>query len=158
MNLELPPQPSLQGMRDILLPPAVSLTPATPAWAVLGAVLLALLLWLAWRGGRHWRREAYRRDARRAVEAVASSGDFATLPALVKRTALAAFPREAVAGLCGADWAAFLRRTAPRARLTEGQALALARLPYLAPAEARTAGPAALAAASGWIAHHDRAA
>lgn len=156
MNPALPPQPSLQGMRDILLPPPVPLTPATPAWAVLGGLLLALGLWLAWRGVRHWRREAYRREARRAVEQASGAGAFAALPALVKRAALAAFPREAVASLSGAEWAAFLRRTAPRAHLTEAQALALARLPYLDPAETQAAGPEALAAARGWIARHNR--
>ena len=156
MNPALPPQPSLQGMRDILLPPPVPLTPATPAWAMLGVALLALALWLAWRGMRRWRREAYRREARRALETVVARGEFASVPALVKRTALAAFPRAAVAGLTGADWAAFLRRTAPRARLSEAQSLALARLPYLDPAEARAARPEALAAARGWIARHDR--
>lgn len=157
MNPDLPPQPSLQGMRDILLPSPVPLTPATPAWAVLGGLLLALALWLAWRGWRHWRREAYRREARRELSALASGGDLDALPALVKRTALAAFPRAAVAALSGDDWAAFLRRTAPRARLSEAQSLALARLSYLGPAEARAAGPDALAAARGWIARHERA-
>ncbi|MDT8332929.1 DUF4381 domain-containing protein [Roseomonas gilardii] len=156
MNSDLPPQPSLQGMHDILLPPPVPLTPATPAWAVLGVLLLALLLWGVWRGWQRWRREAYRREARRALDAMAARGEFAPLPALVKRTALAVFPREAVAGLTGADWAAFLRRTAPRAHLSEAQAMALARLPYLGPTDAQAAGPVAIAAARGWITRHDR--
>jgi hypothetical protein len=155
MNPNLPLMPSLQGMHDILLPPPVPFWPATPAWAVLGVVALAAALWLAGRSLRHWRRNAYRRQARRTLEGAAGRGDLAALPSLVKRAALAAFPRQQVADLSGADWAAWLRRTAPRAGLTAEESLALAQFSYLRPAGA---APLALAAARKWLAQHDRAA
>ena len=147
MNPDLASQPSREGMHDLLLPAPVSLWPATPAWAVLGASLLALLLWLAWRVWRAWRRNAYRREALRAVDAARAPAEIA---AVLKRTALAAWPRPEVAGLAGADWAGFLRRTAPRARLSEDAARTLSDLAYAAalPDEAR-------AAAQLWIRRHD---
>jgi len=147
--------PSLQGMHDILLPPPVPFWPATPAWGVLGILALSFVLWLAWRGLRHWRRNAYRRVAMRAVDAAAARGDVPAIPALVKRAALAAYPRQQVAGLSGQDWAGWLRRTAPRARFTAEEAQALAEFPYVHPAEA---APLALAGARKWLAWHDRAA
>jgi hypothetical protein len=151
MNPNLPPMPSLQGMHDILMPPPVSFWPATPAWAVLGALLLAAVLWLMGRRLRRWLRNAYRRQALREVEMV----DISALPAVVKRACLVAYPRQEVAGLSGPDWAAWLRRTAPRARLTAEESLALAQFSYLQPAKA---APLALAAARKWLAQHDRAA
>jgi len=141
------PQPSREGMHDLLLPPPVSLWPATPAWAVLGALLLALLLWLAWRGWRAWRHNAYRREALHALQAAQAPAEIA---AILKRTALAAWPRAAVAALSGADWAAFLGRTAPRAHLTEDAARSLSDLAY-APAMPEGTKEAARL----WIRRHD---
>jgi hypothetical protein len=147
MNPDLPPQPSREGMHDLLLPPPVSLWPATPAWAVLGALLLALLLWLAWRGWRAWRRDAYRREALHALGAARAPAEVA---ALLKRTALAAWPRAEVAALSGEGWAGFLRHAAPRARLTEDAARSLS---ILAAAPAMAEG--VKAAARRWVRYHD---
>ena len=155
MNPDLPAMPSLQGMQDILLPPPVPFWPATPAWAALGILALAVVLFLAWRGLRRWRRDAYRRLAMRAVDDAAARGDIPAIPALVKRAALAAYPRQRVAGLSGQDWAAWLCRTAPRGQLAAREALALAEFTYVHPAEA---APLALAGARKWLAWHDRAA
>lgn len=142
-----PDLPSREGMHDLLLPSPVSLWPATPAWAVLGGLLLALLLWLAWLTWRAWHRRAYRREALRALDAAQTPGEAA---ALLKRTALAAWPRAEVAALSGESWARFLRRTAPRAHLTEDAARNLSALAYV-PAMAEGVG----AAARLWVRHHD---
>jgi hypothetical protein len=142
-----PQLPSREAMHDLILPPPVPLWPATPAWYVLGAVLLLVLLWLAWRGWRAWRRNAYRRAALRALSEAQGPADMA---AILKRTALAAWPRARVASLAGADWAAFLRRTAPRARITEATARAMADLAY-APAASQEVRDAP----QRWISLHD---
>jgi hypothetical protein len=134
-------------MHDLLLPPPIPFWPATPAWAVLGALLLALLLWLARRSWRAWRRDAYRREALRALDAAQASAEIAEL---LKRTALAAWPRSEVAALSGVAWAGFLRRTAPRARFSGDAAESLSTLAY---APAMTEG--AKAAARLWVRHHD---
>ena len=71
--------PSREAMHALLLPPPVSLWPATPAWAVLGAVVLGALLWLAWRGLRAWRRNAYRREALRALAVAEAPAEVAAI-------------------------------------------------------------------------------
>ncbi|WP_424814315.1 DUF4381 domain-containing protein [Roseococcus sp. YIM B11640] len=137
--------PTRAGMHGLILPEPVSFWPATPAWYLLFGLVLLLTAWLAWRGWRRWRRNAYRREALAALRGAASP----EIAAILKRTALAAWPREQVAALSGADWAAFLRRTAPRAHLAPAEAEALATLAY-APAP-----PDARGAAARWIRLHD---
>ena len=141
-----PAAPSRSAMHDLIGPPPVSFWPATPAWYALFAVLLALLLWLAWRGWRAWRRNAYRREALRLLDATTQPAEIA---AILKRTALAAWPRAQVASLSGADWAAFLQRSAPRAQLNAADAGMLAALAYAPGA------PDARDLARRWIRGHD---
>lgn len=138
-----PAAPTREAMRGLILPPPVPFWPATPAWYVAFAIFAALLAWLGWRAWRRWQANAYRREALRALP----SAQPAEIAAILKRVALAAWPREAVASLSGQDWAAFLRRTAPRARLDPAAAERLATLAY-EPAEAR-------ADAARWIRFHD---
>lgn len=138
--------PSREAMQGLILPPPVSFWPATPAWFVLFAVLAALMLWIAWRAWRRWRTNAYRRQALRALETARQPAEIA---AILKRTALAAWPRAEVAALSGADWAAFLQRTAPNAKLDATVAQRLASLAY-APASLDARGDAAR-----WIRVHD---
>ncbi len=155
------PQPeTLVGLIDqlgaIAEPAPVSMAPATPAWAVLALVLVAaaalgLLAWI-----RHRRATAYRRAALKELRALAPAigqGDptaLASLDILLRRTALAAFPRAEVASLTGPAWIAFLDRTGG-ALAPHGPALTAA--PY-----ARTPpafdGPAVLGAARHWLRHH----
>lgn len=134
-------------MHDLALPPPVSLWPATPAWYALGVLVLLGLLWLAWRGWRAWRRNAYRREALAALETAQAPVEIAVI---LKRTALAAWPRAQVAALAGAEWAALLRSSAPRARLTDAMARLMADLSYQStmPAGVRDA-------ARRWIRLHD---
>lgn len=139
--------PSRAAMHGLIEPPPISLWPATPAWYVLGAVILLILLWLCWRGWKAWQRNAYRREALRALDTTGSPAEIAVL---LKRTALAAWPRERVASLTGREWAAWLQHTAPRARLTEAAARRLADLAYLP-----TLPDGAKNAARSWIQRHD---
>ncbi|MCV6584825.1 MAG: DUF4381 domain-containing protein [Marinibacterium sp.] len=101
-------------MNKLVLPddPApIPLTPETAGWWVLGAGLVCGLVWLARRWGHHRRANAYRRAA---LAELAQIGDNpAAIATLLRRTTLAAFPREAVAGLTGTEWIAFLQQTGP---------------------------------------------
>jgi len=54
----------------------------------------------------------------------------AALSALLKRVALARFPRTDVAALSGAEWLAFLDRTGGNGRFREGAGAVLAHGPY----------------------------
>jgi hypothetical protein len=97
----------LSNLRDIVVPPAVSFWPPAPGWWVVGAACLVAVGIAAAAVVRHWRRNAYRREALRALEAA----DGRDISAILKRAALAAFPREQVASLNGAAWLGFLDRT-----------------------------------------------
>jgi hypothetical protein len=144
----------LDQLQDIVEPPPVSLLPATWAWAVVAAVALAALAlglgaWL-----RHRRATAYRRAALAelreltpALEA-GDAGALGRLETLIRRTALAGFPRAEVAGLTGDAWLGFLARTGGDFAAV-GPALAAA--PYRA---AAFDGRAAVVAARHWIRHH----
>jgi hypothetical protein len=159
--MEPAPQPGdnlvdlLAQLGDIAAPPPVSMLPATWGWAVLAALVLALLalglrVWL-----RHYRATAYRRAALAELRGHApalTANDpvaLARLATLLRRTALAAFPRPEVATLAGPDWLAFLARTGADFG-PAGPALAAA--PYTTPPAFD--GAAALAAARRWIRHH----
>ena len=63
-----------------------------------------------------YRRNAYRREALRQLDAVDPGG----ISTVLKRTALAAWPREQVAALTGAAWLAFLDRTGRTTAFTDG--------------------------------------
>ena len=138
---------------DFAEPPPVSLFPATWPWAALAALLMALLATGLRAFLRHRRATAYRRAAlaelRTLAPAIAAARPDARarLQALLRRTALAAFPRPEVATLTGAAWAAFLDETGGR---FGPLGPALAEAPYRPVA---LDGPAALAAARHWIRH-----
>lgn len=107
---------ALRGLADIALPPDVSMLPQTWAWAVLAALLLlaiaaALWRWLRYREANRYRREALGelRRIEKDIRTAKGRGDaLAALSALLKRTALAVWPRETVANLSGRGWTGFL--------------------------------------------------
>lgn len=115
-RLEEPPEPV-----------PVVMTPQTAGWAVLAALLALGLAWLAWRAWRRWRAAAYRRAA---LEALSAAGDDpAAVADILRRTALAAWPRERVASLTGLDWLHFLDATGGDG-FADGPGRALAEAPY----------------------------
>ncbi len=143
----------LGELHDPVSPPPVSMWPATPAWWLLGALLLAALVLgaVAWR--RHRRATAWRRAALGELAALAPAlrtGDpeaLAALQTLLRRVALATAPRAQVAPLTGAAWAAYIGEGGLRPF-----AAALADAPYR---PAAYDGPALLAAARDWIRRRD---
>jgi hypothetical protein len=103
---------SLDRLHDIVLRPPISWWPPALGWHVVAAIAL----WLAAVGvvravSRH-RANAYRRAALRELAALERTNRWEELPALLKRVALAAYPREEVASLSGDAWLRFLDRTA----------------------------------------------
>lgn len=145
----------LAQLGDIATPPPISMWPATPAWAVLAVLVLALLTlglraWLRHRRATAWRRAALA-ELRGLAPALTANDPaaLARLATLLRRTALTAFPRAEVATLAGPDWLAFLARTGADFG-SAGPALVAA--PYTAPPAFD--GRAALAAARRWIRRH----
>jgi hypothetical protein len=116
---------ALGHLADVVVPPPVAWTPQTAGWWVLAALLLIALLWILVASVRRWHANRYRRAALvelRALDARLRKAPDSTvsvvgaLPELLKRTALAAWPREQVASLSGAAWVDFLSAHAGRAR------------------------------------------
>lgn len=112
----------LNQLHDIHQPTALSLWPFAPGWyVVIGLVLLGLIgaIWWGWRWYRHGRvkRAAlrmlsqYEKQYYQHANAQQTSAD---LNELLKRVALAYFPREQVAQLCGKDWILFLNATSQK--------------------------------------------
>ena len=96
---------SLQNLHDIMVPAPPPLWPPAPGvWVLLIsglAVLAALALWW-WRARQ---RNAYRRAGLALLE---HAGSVREIHIVLKRVALAVWPRPEVASLYGKDWSAFL--------------------------------------------------
>ena len=159
---------SLDRLHDIVVPPPVpEWPPAAGFWFLLALVLvwavaITLLVWL------RYRRNAYRRQGAARLREItprlraadSRTAALAELAELLKCTALAAFPRDEVAALSGADWLAFLDRTGGAGVFTSGPASVIATGPYrsrdveqLSPNEKN----AILTAARRWIRCHQSA-
>ncbi len=147
----------LANLRDLALPTAIPWWPPTFGWWVLAVGLLGIALLLLADGVRRYRRNAYRRAAIRELRALATALSPVLAPAVaavLKRTALAAYPRGRVAGLTGAGWAGFLSRTggfAPEASAALRRATVDPSRP-LDPPETH----AVLVAARAWVRRHRR--
>jgi hypothetical protein len=103
---------NLVELYDRLIMPAapepVSMWPETAGWLWLAAALLVVAGVGWWRWARWREATAYRRAALDALQEVGD--DPAAIADVLKRAALAGFPRDDVASLHGADWLAFLDR------------------------------------------------
>ena len=128
----------LAALRDIHMPPEPGLWPPAPGWWI-----LALLLLLIAGGVATWRIRARRRDRprreallalaalrRELAEGAAPQRVAAESTSLLRRAALARFPRREVAGLTGRDWLDFLTASGGGAGFTAPEAAPLVRAPY----------------------------
>lgn len=87
-------------------PPPVSMMPQTWGWLVMAAIMVIILGYVAWRRWLAHQANAYRREALRAIGNAA--GDATIIAAIVRRTALTAYPRSDIACLSGSEWLRFL--------------------------------------------------
>ncbi len=126
------------GLIDVPLPSPVSLFPQTPMSRIAILALLAIVILAIWRFAHYWRVNRYRREALSELDRIEArfdtdkaSEDLATnLSVLVRRTALATFPRAKVAPLAGRDWLAFLDRTYGGSEFSQDPGRLLASAPY----------------------------
>lgn len=99
------PNASLANLRDIAVPQPPPLWPPAPGlWVLLivaAAVVIALGVFLR----RRWVDNAYRRAGLALLDDARTNRD---ANIVLKRVALAVYPRSEVAPLYGDDWAAFL--------------------------------------------------
>jgi hypothetical protein len=124
---------SLQNLNDIVLPGAVPWWPPASGWYVVAALLAmaVAVLFVRFRNNRN--RNRYRRQALAELAVIRHSqtGDsLQRLPGLLKRAALAAWPRPQVAALSGAAWHRFLDESAETDRFVNGAGATLDRLAY----------------------------
>lgn len=128
-DLGLPPRPAFLppgfgtvGHREFVeidVAPPVPYTPITVGWYLLAGVAVGLLIRASVLAVRRYRKDVYRRRAlRELAELRALLGTereraLHAVPGLLKRCALAVFPRERVAALSGAPWIDFLEQKAP---------------------------------------------
>lgn len=182
----------LAGLQELPPPQPVPYVPQTFGWLIVAIVLVLLIACTGWLLVKHWRANAYRRQAlaelnrieaafraqapvpsskaiaapasaaprSAAAPALASRGEagWGALPALLKRTAMAATSREQVASLTGDDWLRFLDRTLNSDAFVCGAGRLLPRLAYSQslPADISTQDLDQLMALSRrWIRHHD---
>jgi hypothetical protein len=98
----------LNKLHDYYHPAPPAWTPQTIGWYVLFAAAALLLLWFAIYAIRRWFANRYRREVLHEL-VIATPDQFS---ALLKRTALVAWPREKVASLSGDAWLQFLGNAA----------------------------------------------
>ena len=136
----------LSNLRDIVVPPEVALWPPAPGWWILLAGGIAMAAIFAGMIVTRYRRNAYRRAALVALD-TADAGDISSI---LKRVALAAWPRTEVASLTGAEWLAFLDRTARSNVFTQGAGRDLEGMAFGGAGDEQ----AVRAAARNWIRRH----
>lgn len=134
----MPPSSSpLQELRDVHLPDPISLWPPAPGWwMIFGAVVAGVIvsLWIL----TYRRRTRARRLAMTELGAIKQHYDthrddrwlVQRLSAIVRRHAMAIFPRTEVAGLVGTSWLQFLDRTGRTNQFTDGVGHVLSSGPY----------------------------
>lgn len=150
----------LAGLRGYHLPDALSWWPPAPGWWVMMATLLALVIGLAVWLYRRRRRTAAARLALRELQLMrrehAQHGDSLVfvrqLSRLLRRYAMASFPRQEVAALSGGEWLHFLDRHARTTVFTTDDGAALVEASYRGAAVESPERYAALV--EDWIRHN----
>ncbi len=129
----------LEQLRDIHLPDAVPIWPPAPGWwFAFGIMILATtVVFLRIRAHRRSLRRAALRELDTVENSYRITSDAAvlarSLSALLRRTALARFGRDRVAGLHGNEWIEFLATTTPAGAAAVASADALTRTMYARP-------------------------
>lgn len=147
---------NLVDLIDQLMEPAapapVSMLPQTAGWLVLAALVVVAVAMLVHRGIRRWRANAYRRAALAALQQ--AGDDPAAIATVLRRTALAAWPRNEVAHPVGREWLAFLDATGGNGAFSGPAGQTLVTAPYRSQDSA--VSRELLQAARHWVRHHRR--
>ncbi|MEM9314897.1 MAG: DUF4381 domain-containing protein [Pseudomonadota bacterium] len=146
----------LDLMHEIVVPDAVSWVPQTAGWWVVLGWLLSVATLCALRYAQYRRKNRYRREALEDLARIAETAaaepaaSAAAVAELLKRAALAAWPRERVASMYGPAWADFLIETCARDTEVVQAAPQLARAAY----DPGVRGADLIAPARCWILRH----
>lgn len=146
----------LQLMHGIVVPEPVAWLPQTPGWWILLAWLFALLCMAGWFVLQRRHRNRYRREALAELKTIMADESLGPdesaqqISALLKRTALAVYPRRQVAPLYGEPWAQFLLQSARGDKRVAKASKALAAAAY----HPESDGTELVVAARHWIRRH----
>jgi len=131
----------LDNLRDIHLPEPVSAWPPAPGWWILAILALSLVVWIIWRIRENYNQKQLLRVSLSSAAQLEQDYQKHKEPqrlvreysSLLRRIALARFPRQEVASLTGSDWLTFLDESAKENLFDSeaGQLLLLA--PYQKP-------------------------
>ena len=128
---------SLEQLKDIHLPEAVSLWPLAPGWWILLGILILIIAIITWRIVSRLNKLRAKwfalRKLKQLEQAYHQQSDKVyiaqQLSILLHRVALAFYPRKKVAGLTGTAWLNFLDQDNPdKPFMSQGQSLMTA--PY----------------------------
>ncbi|GAA0877623.1 hypothetical protein GCM10009119_05910 [Algoriphagus jejuensis] len=103
-------------MGKLYEPDAVKFSFETVGWPILGGLILLGLLVAAFFWYRHYRRNAYRREALKSLDSI-GQGETMEIFVVLKRTAIHAFGREKVGRLSGAEWLKFLESSGKNVKM-----------------------------------------
>ena len=156
---------SLQNLNDIVMPATTGWWPLASGWYLLAGLVLIFLSWFAYKSVRDWKANRYRRSALCELDLLSQgmqnpahrSSSLRRIPVLLKRTALAVYPRSKVAILTGEDWFRFLNSTVKKPSFTEKTFNTLNRISYTTGDLNDIDGEAANAlvdACRKWLKHH----
>ena len=126
---------ALQTLRDIHLPNSVSIWPIAPGWYILLGLFFIFVL-MGWFYYRYSQGKKYKygfialQELERIHYRRQEKNSLIALSALLRRTALAIYPRHEVAGLHGEAWLQFLDKTSKTTAFTEGAGHVLITAPY----------------------------
>ena len=139
---------SLDRLHDLVVPPPVPWWPPTPGWWIVIGFVVVTLVAITVKGFIRWQAARYRREALALLDD--SSIPSSQWPAILKRCALAAWPRTTVAPLTGTMWEEFFSDSAPKETPAPGTGNRIEDLAF-----SKHADESGLKdAASGWIRHH----
>ena len=132
---------SLDNLYDIVIPEGPAWWPLAPGAWVLVLVCAFVLLLICSRFYLLRSRNRYRRAGLHLLDDAATEYDVSVI---LKRVALAAYPREQVASLYGSEWQTFLHQTCPRVSFPED----------FSGVQSREVSQNLKDSAAGWIKHH----
>lgn len=100
-------------MHPVVYPEEINLFPATTGWLMIGLWIVCVIVIIVTAKIRRYRAARYRREAAQLIHSIPGEDhqDTQAIASLVKRTAIAAYPRSEVASLTGSDWKHFLQQT-----------------------------------------------
>jgi hypothetical protein len=128
----------LEKLHEIFLPDPVGWMPQTIGWYVVFGIILLGMCWWGYSRLCRFRANRYRRVAlaelavlERDLRQPEKRGKaLAEIPALLKGTALSAYPRTDIASLSGEKWLAFLDKSMGGRGFMEGEGHLLPELAY----------------------------